>query len=144
MVKVKQTIYNLLKGKFLVDEDAPKNWRMLIFLASLALIMIGSSHSIDKKVQEIARQNKKMRELRDRGVAIFIVTHRIAELVRISDKATVMRDGKDVGVLEKKDLNENIETYEIDMDEPSSLSKKELQRDLLEYLSKAPHKALQF
>ena len=38
--------------------------------------------------------------------AIFIVTHRIAELVRISDKATVMRDGKDVGVLEKKDLNE--------------------------------------
>ena len=40
-----------------------------------------------------------MRELRDRGVAIFIVTHRIAELVRISDKATVMRDGKDVGVL---------------------------------------------
>jgi len=47
-----------------------------------------------------------MRELRDRGVAILIVTHRIAELVRISDKATVMRDGKDVGVLEKKDLNE--------------------------------------
>ena len=49
---------------------------------------------------------KKMRELRDNGVAVFIVTHRIAELIRISDKATVMRDGKDVGVLEKKDLNE--------------------------------------
>ena len=47
-----------------------------------------------------------MRELRDNGVAVFIVTHRIAELIRISDKATVMRDGKDVGVLEKKDLNE--------------------------------------
>jgi len=55
MVKVKQTIYDLLRGKFLVDEDAPKNWRMLIFLASLALIMIGSSHSIDKKVQDKAR-----------------------------------------------------------------------------------------
>ena len=47
-----------------------------------------------------------MRELRNNGVAVFIVTHRIAELIRISDKATVMRDGKDVGVLEKKDLNE--------------------------------------
>ena len=47
-----------------------------------------------------------MREFRDNGVAVFIVTHRIAELIRISDKATVMRDGKDVGVLEKKDLNE--------------------------------------
>ena len=33
----------------------------------------------------------------------------------------------------KKDLIEIIETYEIDIDEPSSLSKKELQRDLLEY-----------
>ncbi len=51
MARVKQTIYDLLRGKFLVDEDSPKNWRMLIFLASLALIMIGSSHSIDKKVQ---------------------------------------------------------------------------------------------
>ena len=47
-----------------------------------------------------------MIELRDNGVAVFIVTHRIAELIRISDKATVMRDGKDVGILEKKDLNE--------------------------------------
>ena len=46
-----------------------------------------------------------MRELKENGVAVFIVTHRIAELVRISDKATE-RDGKDVGVLEKKDLNE--------------------------------------
>ena len=39
-------------------------------------------------------------------MAVFIVTHRIAELIRISDKATVMRDGVDVGVLDKKDLNE--------------------------------------
>ena len=47
-----------------------------------------------------------MREFRDSGMAVFIVTHRIAELIRISDKATVMLDGKDVAVLEKKDLNE--------------------------------------
>ena len=42
---------------------------MLIFLTSLALIMIGSSHSIDKKVQKIAVLNKDMRELRDAFVA---------------------------------------------------------------------------
>ena len=68
------------------------------------LILDESSAALDFDSTE--RLFKKMRELRDRGVAIFIVTHRIAELVRISDKATVMRDGKDVGVLEKKDLNE--------------------------------------
>ena len=68
------------------------------------LILDESSAALDFDSTE--RLFKKMRELRDNGVAVFIVTHRIAELVRISDKATVMRDGKDVGVLEKKDLNE--------------------------------------
>ena len=64
------------------------------------LILDESSAALDFDSTE--RLFKKMRELRDNGVAVFIVTHRIAELVRISDKATVMRDGKDVGVLEKK------------------------------------------
>ncbi len=68
------------------------------------LILDESSAALDFDSTE--RLFKKMRELRDDGVAVFIVTHRIAELIRISDKATVMRDGKDVGVLEKKDLNE--------------------------------------
>ena len=69
MAKVKQRVYDLLKGKFLVDEDAPKTWRLLIFLAILALIMIASSHSIDKKVQKIAQLNKERREFRSRFVA---------------------------------------------------------------------------
>ncbi len=68
------------------------------------LILDESSAALDFDSTE--RLFKKMRELKENGVAVFIVTHRIAELVRISDKATVMRDGKDVGVLEKKDLNE--------------------------------------
>ena len=68
------------------------------------LILDESSAALDFDSTE--RLFNKMRQLRDNGVAVFIVTHRIAELVRISDRATVMRDGKDVGVLEKKDLNE--------------------------------------
>jgi Tfp pilus assembly protein PilO len=68
MTKIKQRVYDLLKGKFLVDEDAPKTWRLLIFLTILALIMIASSHSIDKKVQKIAQLNKERRELRSRYV----------------------------------------------------------------------------
>ena len=68
------------------------------------LILDESSASLDFDSTE--RLFKKIRELRDGGMAVFIVTHRIAELIRISDKATVMRDGKDVGILEKKDLTE--------------------------------------
>jgi len=69
MSKAKQTIYNILKGKFLVDEDAKKNWGFIIFLTALALLMITSSHQIDNKVQKISKLNRNMRELRSQFVA---------------------------------------------------------------------------
>jgi len=68
------------------------------------LILDESSAALDFDSTE--RLFNKMRELRDRGVAIIIVTHRIAELIRISDRATIMRDGKDVGVLAKSEITE--------------------------------------
>lgn len=68
------------------------------------LILDESSAALDFDSTE--RLFSKMRELRDGGAAILIVTHRIAELIRISDRATVMRDGRDVGVLEKSEITE--------------------------------------
>lgn len=68
------------------------------------LILDESSAALDFDSTE--RLFNKIRELRDRGSAIIIVTHRIAELIRISDRCTVMRDGKDVGVLEKEEITE--------------------------------------
>jgi len=69
MSKVKQTLYNILKGKFLVDEDAKKNWGFIIFLTVLALLMISSSHQIDTKVQRISSLNKEKRKLYSEFVA---------------------------------------------------------------------------
>ncbi len=69
MSRVKQTLYNLLKGKFLVDEDAKKNWGFIIFLTALALLMITSSHQIDRKVQKIATLSKEKRQLYSEFVA---------------------------------------------------------------------------
>ena len=69
------------------------------------LILDESSAALDFDSTE--RLFEKMRELRDKGAAIIIVTHRIAELIRISDRATVMRDGKDVGVLAKSEITED-------------------------------------
>ena len=68
------------------------------------LILDESSAALDFDSTE--RLFTKMRELRDRGTTILIVTHRIAELVRIADRATVMRDGRDVGVLEREEITE--------------------------------------
>jgi ribosomal protein L29 len=62
--------YNLIKGKFLVSDDAFKNWRFIIFLSGLALIMIGSSHQADKKVHQISRLNNEVKELKSEYVDI--------------------------------------------------------------------------
>jgi len=48
----------------LVSDGAFKNWRFIIFLSVLALIMIASSHSADKKVHRIARLNNDVKELK--------------------------------------------------------------------------------
>src|SRR5262249_51624116 len=48
----------------------------------------------------------KMRELKEQGTSILMVSHRIAELVRIADRATVLRDGVDVGSLQKEEITE--------------------------------------
>lgn len=68
------------------------------------LILDESSAALDFDSTE--RLFAKIRSLRDSGTTVLIVTHRIAELIRISDRATVMRDGRDVGVLEKADITE--------------------------------------
>ena len=64
MLKVKKSLYELLKGGFLIDESSFKNWRMMFFIVALLLIMISSAHSTDKKVIEISKLNKLKRELR--------------------------------------------------------------------------------
>ncbi|MCV6600166.1 MAG: ATP-binding cassette domain-containing protein [Cohaesibacter sp.] len=68
------------------------------------LVLDESSAALDFDSTE--RLFSKMRALRDGGTTILIVTHRIAELIRISDRATVLRDGHDVGVLEKEQITE--------------------------------------
>jgi hypothetical protein len=61
---MKKSIYSILKGTFLVSDDSFKNWRVIIFISSLAIVMIASSHSADKKVYEIARLKNEVKEMR--------------------------------------------------------------------------------
>lgn len=54
----------------MISDDALKNWRFILFVAFLAIVMIGSSHSIDKKVHEIARLHDEVKELRSEFVDV--------------------------------------------------------------------------
>lgn len=66
--KMKTGVLDLLKGKFLVSGDAPKNWLFIIFISFLATVMISSSHSADQKVHKIASLNEEVKELRNEFV----------------------------------------------------------------------------
>lgn len=68
------------------------------------LILDESSAALDFDSTE--RLFRKMRQLKAQGASILIVTHRIAELVRIADRATVLRDGVDVGCLAREEITE--------------------------------------
>ena len=47
-----------------------------------------------------------IRNLRDQGVTVVFISHRLSELFEISDRITVLRDGECVGTIDTKDCTE--------------------------------------
>ncbi|MBY3468719.1 sugar ABC transporter ATP-binding protein [Rhizobium laguerreae] len=68
------------------------------------LILDESSAALD--LDATLRLHDEIDRLRAAGSTVIIVTHRIAELVRIADRATVLRDGVTVGRLQKHEITE--------------------------------------
>jgi len=87
MSKIKKGIYGFLRGSFLTDESAFKNWRIIIFVVGLLLIMISSAHKSDKKVIKIAELNKLKRELRAEYIDIGTILMRMKMESSIREKA---------------------------------------------------------
>ena len=48
-----------------------------------------------------------MRKLRDQGVAIIFITHRLEEVFEVSDRITVLRDGRHIATAPTAELNHN-------------------------------------
>lgn len=65
---MKKGIYNFLKGKFLVSDEAVEHWKFIVTCTVLAIIMIASSHSAERKVHRISEMGKEVRELRSEFV----------------------------------------------------------------------------
>lgn len=87
MTKTKRNIYDLLRGSFLTDESAFKNWRIIIYVVFLLLIMISSAHNADKKALKIADLNKMKRELRAEYVDTGAILMRMKMESNIREKA---------------------------------------------------------
>ena len=92
MSAIKSNIFNLLKGDFLVNKDSFKNWRFILFVVALLLLMIASAHSSDKKVMEIAKLTNEIKELR----AEFLDKRSISMGMRL--ESTVRKKVIDLGI----------------------------------------------
>ena len=92
MSKVKKSIYDVLRGGFLTNESAFKNWRMIIFIVALLLIMISNAHQADKRVLKISDLNKLKRELR----AEYIDTQ--TTLMRMKMESNIREKAKNMGL----------------------------------------------
>lgn len=63
-------LISLVKGKFLVDQTAVRNWRFVVFLAVLGLISIAGSHRMDRKIFQIAELRDEVRGLKAEFISI--------------------------------------------------------------------------
>lgn len=57
---------------------------------------------------EVEHLFKIIRELRDQGVAIIYISHKIEEILQISNEVTIMRDGKRVGTWPATELTNDL------------------------------------
>ena len=89
---MKQGIYALLKGRFLISDDAMKNWRFILFCTLLAIIMIAFSHNAEKKVHQIARTSKEVKELRSE----FVDTRK--RLMQLKMESTIINRVSALGI----------------------------------------------
>lgn len=85
-------VYGLLRGSFLTDEASLKNWRVILFVVLLLLIMISSAHSVQEKAVKSAELKKEKKELR----AEYIDTSTI--LMRMKLESSVRRKVKTMGL----------------------------------------------
>lgn len=55
---------------------------------------------------EVELLYKVIADLKAKGIAILFVSHKMEELFTVSDRITVLRDGKYIGVYDKEEMNE--------------------------------------
>lgn len=80
---MKNGVYNILKARFLIEDDSIKNWRFIVFLILLAIIMIANTQNFEKKVFTIIEMTNEVKELRSEFV------DRRSELMKLKMESTV-------------------------------------------------------
>ncbi len=72
-----------------------KNMRLMVFDEPTAVLTESEADTLLKAMRKIA----------DSGISILFITHRLDEVMQVSDSITVLRDGEQVASLNTKDTN---------------------------------------
>ncbi|OYU80462.1 MAG: S-adenosyl-methyltransferase [Flavobacterium sp. BFFFF1] len=90
---MKKGVYSILKARFLVNEDANKNWRFIVFIILIVLAMIGNTNRYEQKIFRITELTNEVKELRSEFV------DRRSELMKLRMESTVSEKMSYRGIL---------------------------------------------
>jgi len=82
--------------------------RALLYNAKL-IIMDEPTTALTKK--EVEALFDTVRKLRDQGIAILFISHKLEEVFEISDKVFILRNGKNIHTCDTKDIDRHQFTY---------------------------------
>ena len=96
-----------LKATDIVETLSVAQMQMVEILKALATdarLIIMDEPTASLSIRESELLYKIINQLRDRGVSIIYISHRLEEVFNLSDRITILRDGKNAGMVEKKDI----------------------------------------
>jgi len=89
---MKNSLYNILRTKFLIDDDALRHWKFILFLVFLAIIMIANTHSFEQKLFRVADLTIENKELRSKFSDIK------TKLMKLKMESTVAKKVREIGL----------------------------------------------
>jgi ribose transport system ATP-binding protein len=95
-----ELVGNLTVGKQQMIEIA----KAISFESNILILDEPTAALTETETKELFRI---MKELRDKGVSMIYISHRMDEIFKITDRITVMRDGEYVGVLTTKETTKD-------------------------------------
>ncbi len=74
-------------------------------LASHPKVLILDEPTTSLSSQDVAKLFDVVKQLKEKGTAIIFVTHKMAEILELTDRVTILRDGKNISTFERENYD---------------------------------------
>ena len=82
--------------------------QMLMIARALAMnpkVLILDEPTTSLSSDDVAQLFKVVRKLKEKGTSVIFVTHKLAEILELTDRVTILRDGKNISTFEKEEYD---------------------------------------